>query len=86
MAGECPRDTPDHCCYLDGVACPFLSTDEDGLWACGLRAELGSWTLVHSDLRYLAVVRPIWDKVGMEDCGDYPALGRTCGECKLTGV
>jgi hypothetical protein len=68
----------DHCCWLEGVECPFLERDtiEGRHYACGLRRELGSWDRVHADARYLTVVRPIWDRCGVVDCGQFVGLNR----------
>jgi hypothetical protein len=87
MSGACGGNNADHCCYVAGVACPHLeeNTVEGRRWACGLRRELGDWASVHADPRYLADVKPHWLNVGMEDCGDYPAPGRSCGTCGMTG-
>jgi hypothetical protein len=88
VTAACPGTTPEPCCYLAGVRCLYLEehTVEGRRWACGLRRELGDWAAVHADPRYLAVVRPRWDEVGIVDCGDWPAPGEQCGECGLVGV
>lgn len=86
--GLCTGNSEDHCCYaLGGVACRFLeeNTVEGRRWACGLRRELGDWSKVHSDPRYLAHVKPYWNKVGMVDCGDWPRPGEACATCGVTG-
>lgn len=91
----CPRNTDDHCCYISGRVCPFLTDLGEGLdprWSCGLRAELGSWEAVHVDARYLEVVRPEWNKINradgssMPDCGDWPRPGEQCATCGTVGV
>jgi len=42
------RNDADHCCYIDGVACPHLeeNTEAGFRWSCGLRRQLGSWRKV----------------------------------------
>jgi hypothetical protein len=77
----------EHCCHLGrkGI-CPFLRENEGGRrWACALKLELGDWSLVHQDERYLSVVRSEWDKTGTADCGDYPPPGKTCPVCGEVG-
>lgn len=71
--GVCHGNGEDHCCYVDGKVCPFLeeNTVSGRRWACGLLRELGTWTAVHGDERYLAEVRPAWDRNGVQDCGDW---------------
>jgi hypothetical protein len=85
--GVCSGVSEDHCCYVDGQACPFLEehTVPGRRWVCGLRRRLGSWTAVHADPGYQEHVRPVWDRLGIVDCGDWPAPGETCGECLVTG-
>ena len=74
-----------HCCWLDTGVCVFLRHDGTR-YLCTLREELGSWDRVHSDARYLAVVRPFWERVRPEmDCGDWPGPGETCNECGVVG-
>lgn len=85
----CPGNTPSPCCYLDGELCPFIRDDghhADRRWVCRLREEHGNWTDVHTDPRYLSVVRPVWDRVGISDCGDWPGPGERCGECGKVGT
>jgi hypothetical protein len=76
------RGTPegDHCCWVEGVRCPFLVENVDGRrYACGLRNELGSWEAVHADPGYQELVQPVWDRVGITSCGDWqPDEGVCC--------
>lgn len=77
----------DHCCHIAGSVCRFLRDDGPGAprrWVCTLRERLGSWEAVHRDQGYLEHVRPTMLRVGV-DCGDYPAPGRICGACGVTG-
>ena len=78
MPKQCHRNLDDHCCYLQGVRCPYLEENvEEGFkWTCALRKELGSWDLVHVDPRYTQNIQPIWIKLGIKDCGTY-----TCINC-----
>ena len=80
----------DHCCYLNGVECPFLERDTipGRFYSCGLLRELGSWAAVYKDARYQEVVQVEWDKLpsprkGWKRCGEFPvpeAIGRArCG-------
>jgi hypothetical protein len=84
----CPGDTPSPCCWLDGVLCPFLRDDGDAprRWVCTLREKYGNWDDVHTDAGYLKLVKPVWDRVGISDCGDWPGPGQSCGECGLGGA
>lgn len=81
------RAKEEHCCYVSGKECQFLErgTVEGRVFACGLRRQLGSWAKVHSDPRYLAHVRPAWDRTGGVDCGDWPSPGVQCNACGVTG-
>jgi len=71
----CHGNGPDHCCSLGqyGV-CQYLeeNTVEGRRWACGLLRELGAWSRVHVDGRYLRDVKPKLDELGVVDCGDWP--------------
>jgi hypothetical protein len=77
----------DHCCWVDGEPCRFLETGTvpGRHWVCGLRRELGSWAKVHTDPRYLEHVKPVWRRVGISDCGDWPAVGEECATCGVSG-
>jgi len=81
----CSGNTDDHCCYLNGPVCPFLEEGTVGgrRWACGLRRELGSWDLVHADVRYIQQVQPVWEQVGLSTnkCGEWPVSGERCNTC-----
>lgn len=90
--GKCGSNPTDHCCYVNGKTCPFLRTTdqrtraEDGFyWKCALRAKLGSWAEVHTHHLYLKYVKPRWEEIGMEDCGDYPVPGKVCRTCGKQG-
>lgn len=79
---ECHGNTVDHCCHMDDRPCPHLVENAgERRWACGLMLELGTWSLVHVDPRYLTDVRPVFARVGISDCGDYPAEGEHCTRC-----
>lgn len=86
---QCPGDTADHCCYLNGERCHFLEegTVPGRRWACGLYRELGSWQKVHIDPRYLQTVKPGWAGTGIEnyECGQWPPPGVTCPVCGGVG-
>lgn len=89
MTWNCPGDTEDHCCYLNGPPCHFLeeNTVPGRRWACGLYRELGSWDKVHSDERYVTQIKPVWESSSLAgyDCGDWPNPGRTCATCGGSG-
>jgi hypothetical protein len=72
---------------VDGPACRFLEVDTmpDRHWVCGLRRRLGSWEAVHNDPGYLEHVKPVWERIGISDCGDYPAQGEGCATCGVSG-
>lgn len=74
---KCHGNGSDHCCYVNGVKCPYLVEDSAGprRWSCGLYVELGDWDLVHADQRYLNDVRPHWLQSGTPDCGDWIGPG-----------
>jgi hypothetical protein len=57
----------------------------DRHWVCGLRRRLGSWAKVHADPGYLEHVKPAWQRIGISDCGDWPAKGQTCATCGVIG-
>ena len=74
-----------HCCRIKGQDCPHLIhdyTDEDGHFrnfACGLRAELGSWDAVLEDPRYPA---DSWAPgVNCRDWPEGPPKWRGCNLC-----
>lgn len=48
-----------------------MYTQEGRRWTCGLYRELGDWDQVHSDPRYLEIVKPVWEEHGVKDCGDF---------------
>lgn len=78
----------DHCCWLDGKVCKYLAdSDRPGhAFDCALRRDLGSWDAVHGDPRYVADVRPFWERVAPElDCGAYPPEGEVCAACGEIG-
>lgn len=83
----CSGNSDDHCCYIKGKACIFLekNTIPGRKWSCGLRRELGSWSEVHKDERYLQEVKPKLDELELPNCGDWPRPGETCAECGVTG-
>jgi hypothetical protein len=90
----CLGNLDDHCCHLGrafGGACRYVRDDGplavNRRWVCTLREELGSWSAVHSDPRYLADVKPALDAMPSfdGDCGDWPPPGETCGTCGVTG-
>ena len=61
------------CCWVEGRPCPHLDGD-----LCSLRAELGSWDAVHEDSRYKENPKPVWDRLGIADCGEF-----TCKNCRV---
>lgn len=79
-ASGCHGNGAAHCCWVDGAVCPFLETDTVAgrHWVCGLRRQLGSWDRVHADARYLAVLQPMFDRIG-GNCGTFgPAQAQCC--------
>lgn len=81
MSKACHGNQEVPCCFVAGARCPFLeeNTVPGRRWVCGLRRELGNWDKVHNDPRYLATVKPEWEKTGTKDCGDFgPAEGQCC--------
>jgi len=68
-----------HCCWLDGVECPFLVTDpaitdpsQGRRYSCGLLLDRKTWAKVYQDQRYIDTVKPVWLAKGVPDCGDWP--------------
>ena len=77
----------DHCCYLSGRVCDFLidtKTPGDERFRCGLMAELGDWTKVHTDPRYVTIGHHFnVDPGGVGLCGDWqPKAGQCCNEAR----
>lgn len=77
-----------HCCWLDGVVCPFLR--DDGIdtsrrWVCTFRERLGSWEAVHSDPEYLDTIGPVMMGLTGVLCGDWPTRNERCNECGVIG-
>lgn len=84
----CDGKNKEHCCWVNGNVCRFLRDDgpeAERQWVCTLREELNNWNRVHRDQRYLEHVKPHWERAGVDDCGDYPSRGITCGTCGLVG-
>lgn len=80
-------DGGDHCCYINGVVCEFL-TYEDDLPRCGLRLEHGNWHAVHADLRWKNAPVGRWFAARHPGfgCGDWPdkipaAIEQPGGKC-----
>ena len=79
-----------HCCFIKGVECSYLIrdyTDETGhfrKWACGLRAELGSWNAVLRDERYKKHVKGSWAP-GI-NCRDWPEKPKKYKGCNVCGA
>ena len=75
------RNLDDHCCYVDGVPCPFLerNTDRDQKFSCQLRRQNGSWARAIADSRYTASRNSpgIFFKQFGYDCATYQ-----CAECQ----
>jgi hypothetical protein len=86
---QCPGNTEDHCCYLNGQRWHFLeeNTVPGRRWACGLFREHGNWQAVHVDPRYLQTVRPQWQQTPLagQECGEWPRPGVTCPVCQQEG-
>jgi hypothetical protein len=78
----CRATAVNHCCWLPngkGV-CPHFDSSLTGGF-CSLRAELGSWELVHIDVRYERQ-RDAFESFGTSLCGDYPLDSEGCGVCE----
>lgn len=73
----------DHCCYVGGEVCEYLIENHEGRrFACGLRAELGSWEAVHDDARY-APIALIFNEAGVSLCGEWqPNPTQCCNEAR----
>ena len=73
----CNRNLNDHCCWLNGVACPHLETNvEQGFkYSCGLRRRLGNWEDVYVSEEYKKDVLPTLNRkitnFKTNRCGDY---------------
>lgn len=78
--GICHGNGADHCCYVAGQVCPYLgeNVQEGRRWSCTLLAELGTWSAVHQDERYLRDVAPAWEAAGIADCGLWWESGSCC--------
>jgi len=61
-------DNGNHCCYVDGKVCRFLTHVGDTP-RCTLRLYYNSWEEVHEDSGYLKYVKPSWERCGASDCG-----------------
>lgn len=82
----CFGNGEDHCCYVNGVACPHLEefTVPDRRWACGLFRRLQDWDLVIASDSYQQDVAPYF---GDMNCKDWPdGVGRNRGVCEICGV
>lgn len=74
---SCHGNNETHCCYVAGEVCQFLSENivPGRRWACSLFVELGDWSLVHQDQRYIERVQPHWITSGTPDCGTWIGPG-----------
>lgn len=84
----CLGNTVNSCCYVEGELCRFLR--DDGVlasrrWICTLREQLGSWEEVHNHEGYKEHIQPVWERLGVSNCGEYPRKGEICGECGKEG-
>ena len=79
----CNGQNDDHCCWLGRHGqCKFLAENVNGRrWSCSLRANLGSWEAVHTDVRYMSEIQPIVRELVGVDCGDWPRPGELCHTC-----
>lgn len=66
-----------HCCNVNGKPCKYVSERivSGRRWACLLFVELGDWSSVHKDERYITDVKSHWMKTGTPDCGDWIGPG-----------
>jgi hypothetical protein len=76
---QCQGTEDDHCCYIDDGVCQYYDGE------CSLRRELGSWSAVYADSRYVNDVKPHLEEADTVDCGDFPGPGKTCAICGVTG-
>ena len=80
---KCHGNGATHCCHLAQYGtCPYVeeNTVPGRRWACGLYRELGSWTAVHNDPRYLESVQPFFTEWGNGlSCGTWPRAVLTVG-------
>jgi hypothetical protein len=70
---ECQPTEVRHCCWIEGRLCRHLTAEI----RCSLRTELGSWKAVHADPRWVADVKPTFDRLwpGRNyGCGHFPQL------------
>jgi hypothetical protein len=76
------RGGTDHCCYLNGVECPFLERNVGGRnFSCSLRRQLGSWAAVDESSEYQNTVAPVWVGLGLPSnyCEIWqPSEGQCC--------
>ena len=77
----CHGNLDDHCCYLGPVGvCRYLEegTVPGRRWTCGLYRRAGSWAAVYESVAYREHVKPILNRLGLVDCGDWPQLQPDC--------
>jgi hypothetical protein len=84
---QCPGNTKDHCCYINGKTCQYLeeNTVPGRRWACQLRRIHGSWDVVHALPEYAPVRQRLRAIDFNMDCGDWPRPGEICHTCGGVG-
>lgn len=59
------RPNGDHCCYLDGVRCPYLVENANGRrYACSIRLKYDSWEEMNASDEYHYVGK-FWELKGL---------------------
>lgn len=76
MPSTCHGNGAEHCCWFQGVQCPFVeeNTMPGRRWACGLARELGGFPIA-DDPRWQETVRPMAEAAGLPTdylCANWP--------------
>lgn len=75
----CDQTSEEHCCYLNGIKCPFVlegvDAPGDANHACGLVVQYGNWDDAMDSPEWQDAVKPEWEASPLPDgytCRDWP--------------
>ena len=83
------KNPKNHCCYVNGVECPFLEhgTEVGQDLSCQLRRENGSWEAAIADPRYSRGKNSpgrVFAQFSYKNCKDYQC--KECGQLERSEI